>query len=598
MSALKPEYHHYDIVIIGAGGAGLSAAMQAAIAGFKVICVSKVHPTQSHTVAAQGGINAALGNVVEDDWRWHMYDTIRGGDWLADQDAVEYMCRNAAAIIRKLEHLGVPFSRLPDGKIYQRVYGGQSTHYGKGGLAARACAAADRTGHAILHTLYAQALQHQVHFLSEAMALDLILGEEGGVKGVLVWDIAEGVIRVLAAKMVILATGGYGQAYATNTSSRICTGDGNAMCLRAGLALQDMEFIQFHPTGLYPSGFLITEAARAEGGILRNHQGERFLEHYAPQYKELASRDVIARAIATELIEGRGAGTEKAHLWLDLRHIKETILKERLPTVLETTHTFAGLNPLQEMIPIAPSAHYTMGGIPTKYTGEVIRPAMQANEKETLVPGLMAIGETACVSVHGANRLGCNSLLDIIVFGYGAIEQCKQLFSANAPNIAIQKKDIEVSLTSIENKLQPSAKKGSSILIKQKLQQLMQQKAGVFRDEALLRIGAEQLQELSQEFTHIALKDHSLLWNQELQEWLECENLLLQAKATLLSALFRQESRGAHYRHDFPERDDEKWLYHTVARLEEEEIICAKRPVVLKPLTSEVSAIPPERRAY
>jgi succinate dehydrogenase / fumarate reductase flavoprotein subunit len=536
-------FHQYDLLLIGAGGAGLMAAMEAGRTGKKVACISKVPPTRSHTVAAQGGINAALGNVTKDDWRWHMYDTIRGGDWLGDQDAIAFMCERAPAAIIELEQMGLPFSRQADGRLAQRVYGGQSTEFGKGGLAYRACHVADRTGHAILHTLYQQSLKSGVRFFEEFLALDLMM--EGNVcRGVLAWDVVQGGLHVFSAGAVILATGGYGQAYATTSSSSICTGDGGGMALRAGLSLQDMEFVQFHPTGLYGSGLLITEAARAEGAYLLNGRGERFMERYAPTYKELASRDVIARAMAKEIAEGRGCGAKKDHIHLSLTHLDAGQIRKHLPTVCSVAKTFARVDATTAPIPILPTVHYTMGGIPTDLHGKVIG-----------AEGLYAVGEAACVSVHGANRLGCNSLLDLIVFGKEAARHA-------AENVAGAGEAKEVSYAPLLARFDAKrhAKGGVSVSrVRQEMQRIMAHHAGVFRTEEQLTQGLNALKNLERDYR---VEDQSLQFNNSLVEAVELENLYGQALATLTLALARKESRGAHYREDFPKRDDAGFMRH------------------------------------
>jgi len=582
--------HHHDMVIVGAGGAGMMAALAASKAGFSVACLSKVFPTSSHTVAAQGGINAALGNMGEDDWRWHMYDTVRGSDWLGDQDAIEYMCRNAARAIANLENIGVAFSRLPSGKLYQRIYGGQSTHFGKGELAYRAISAADRTGHAILHALYGQAVKHQTQFFTEYFALDLIMREDKSVAGVLAWNMAEGTLHVFYAQMVILASGGYSQVYQTNTSSSICTGDGNAMCLRAGIPLQDMEFVQFHPTGIYDSGFLITEAARAEGGYLINSEGERFMQRYAPTYGDLASRDVVARAMATEIAEGRGVGPDKNHLYLCLQHLSAAAIHEKLPTVFETASAFAAVDASKSPIPVSPSAHYTMGGIPTNYRSEV-------TTNDGTIPGLMAIGEAACVSVHGANRLGCNSLLDLMVFAEGAIQHASSFIKAGVKTDS--KPSTITPLLDRFNQIRQGKGNLNAGTMKSSMQRTMQQYAGVFRNRHVLEEGDARLNRLWAELPELAVQDTSLLWNQQLLEVLEMHNLLVQSRVTLYAALAREESRGAHFRQDFPTRNDAEWLCHSLTTMDRHGALSsATRPVRMQPLSKDIEPILPEMRQY
>jgi succinate dehydrogenase / fumarate reductase, flavoprotein subunit len=549
------QTHHYDILIIGTGGAGLMAALHASSTGKSVACVSKVFPTQSHTVAAQGGINAALGNLDDDKVEWHMYDTIQGSDWLADQDAVEYMCRQAPKAIQQLEKLGVPFSRHTSGQLDQRIYGGQSSHLGKGPSPHRACFAADRTGHAILHTLYQQCLKANVVFFNYHMAIDLLMAH-GECYGVLAWDMEMGVIRIIQAQHVILATGGYGQIYDTTTSSSICTGDGTAMVARAGLPLQDMEFIQFHPTGIYGSGFLITEAARAEGAYLSNSKGERFMERYAPNYLDLAPRDVISRAIATELFEGKGCGPLKDHVLLHLEHLSPKKIHERLPEIATLAKTYAHIDITKTPVPVTPSVHYTMGGIPTTLHGQVI------TANGDTVPGLYAIGEAACISVHGANRLGCNSLLDLIVFGTATIQNMEVTGSKRtAPTTAIQPV-LEKFTTLLAT--QPSHSRPASIL-RTHTQHLMSKHAGIFRTHTLLEEGLICMRELLDEAAHPHVQDHSLIWNNTLQEALEVQNMALLGYITLNASLHRTESRGAHYRSDYPTRDDNQWLNHSLS---------------------------------
>ncbi len=550
-----------DIIIIGAGGAGITASLQASKHKLKVLCLSKVHPLRSHTIAAKGGINAALGNVAEDKWQWHAYDTIKGSDWLADQDAVEFMCKNAALAIRELENMGVPFSRLENGKIYQRLYGGQSTYFGEKTGAYRACSVADRTGHSILNILYQQALKNNVKFLDNHFAIDLLM-EEGRCKGLVALNMEEGIINYCIAPYTIIATGGYGQVYRTNTSSSICTGDGNAMVLRAGLPLKDMEFIQFHPTGLYGSGFLVTEAARSEGGFLVNNKGERFMEKYAPGYADLASRDVIARAMSEEIAIGNGCGSKKDHLLLKLNHINKNILETKLPEVIDIAKRFVGINVRIEPIPVVPSVHYTMGGIPTNLQSEVI------DTKGQVVPGLMAIGEAACVSVHGANRLGCNSLLDLIVFGRAAADRANEnIAKQNSQEVYI--KDINILNTPV-NKIESLLKRKKNYnhdALLNEMKDLMSLYVGVFRNEEGLLKAEERIVELYNYLDKIGLQDKNLIWNNELSEVLELENMLLESWATIFSARKRTESRGSHYRNDFSTRNDTNWMKHSIIAL-------------------------------
>lgn len=562
------NYHSYDLLIIGAGGAGLMAAITASEAGLSVAVVSKVHPTKSHTVAAQGGINAALSNIEPDDWRWHMYDTIKGSDWLADQDAVEYMCKNAADAVLNLNQMGVNFSSLPNGKIYQRLYGGQSTEYGKGKLAYRACAAADQTGNAIITTLYSKAKQSGADFFSEYFVYELLFDNDRCF-GVASFAMETGEIHVFQANQTIIATGGYGQIYRTTTSANICTGDGNALCALAGIPLQDMEFIQFHPTALPEIGVLITEAARAEGGYLVNNLGERFMERYSPQFKDLACRDVVARAIATEIAQGRGTGDKGNHVYLRLDHLSKETLAERLPNLIEVTANFAHCDPSREPIPVAPAAHYTMGGIPTNLVGEV-------------KPGLMAIGEAACVSAHGANRLGCNSLLDIIVFAKAAADHCATLVSP--PNIKIKyNPDLLYSMINKKGDIAPS-------LLKEKIQTITQEHLGMFRNKQVLTEGLKKLQELTK---HVALvEEDSLQWNNQLLAAFEAKHLLVQALMACFAALKREESRGAHTREDFADRDDDKWLRHSLVTIDKSyNLTYQTKPVNMQPKSVEAIKI-------
>lgn len=563
-------FHSYDIVIVGAGGAGLMAALIARKHGFSVAVISKVHPTKSHTVAAQGGINAALGNIEEDDWRWHMYDTIKGSDWLADQDAVEYMCSNAARVVLNLAEIGVKFSRNSDGTLYQRLYGGQSTEFGKGKLAFRACAANDQTGSAIINTLYRRVVEAGVDFFSHHFVYELLFKDENCV-GVASWDMDKGEINVFSCNQVIIATGGYGQVYRTTTAANICTGDGNALCALAGVPLQDMEFVQFHPTAIPEIGVLITEAARAEGGYLVNGLGERFMEKYSPQFKDLACRDVVARAIATEISEGRGAGDKKNHVWLDLTHLTKETLITRLPNLLEVTERFSNSDPSKNLIPVAPAAHYTMGGIPTNINGVV-------------KPGLMAIGETACVSVHGANRLGCNSLLDIIVFAESAINHCSKILKPNHPKPNIEYK----SSTLFE--LMNQEGEVSANEVRDKLQLIMQNSVGMFRNKQVLEHGLNQLLDLAK--LKYIISDKSLVWNNQLLASLETKFLLVQAIITTYAALKREESRGAHSRTDFKERDDKNWLKHSLVKIDNQfNLGYATKDVVLKPVFTDAISI-------
>ena len=568
-------FHNYDIVIVGAGGAGLMAALKAKSKGFSVAILSKVHPTQSHTVAAQGGINAALGNIEPDDWRWHMYDTIKGSDWLADQDAVEYMCENAAKSVLGLAELGVQFSRNEDGSLYQRLYGGQSTEFGKGKLAYRACAAKDQTGSAIINTLYSKTMESGTDFFNHHFVYELLMND-GVCEGVASWSMEEGEIHIFSASQVILATGGYGQVYRTTTAANICTGDGNALCAIAGIPLQDMEFVQFHPTAIPEIGVLITEAARAEGGYLTNSLGERFMEKYSPQFKDLACRDVVARAIATEIACGRGAGENKNHVWLNLTHLNKETLSKRLPNLLEVAQQFANCDPSIDPIPVAPAAHYTMGGIPSDINAEVM-------------PGLMSIGEAACVSVHGANRLGCNSLLDIIVFAESAINRCGEILKPGQTQHKI-KYDNSLLLDFINNKGDAKA-----LDIKKEMQLIMQNYVGMFRDKNSLETGLNKLKDLTK-YIYI-IDDKSLLWNSALRDALETKFLLIQSIITCYSALKREESRGAHYRRDFQSRDDDNWLKHSLVSIDKNyNLKYSTKEVILK--TKITNSIALENRKY